>query len=165
MDWMWMAAAVPVAAVAAWLCWRPLKRLGRDIQMERARELFLLQRERLEAKFVQTAAASGKPRGLSWKSCDFGREVAFARERRTGHMAALVGVTIRFEAVAGGDMEGVAAVHNLREASAVFYLHRGHWETVGKAIFNMNPTEAVAHFHNQYELVGANPAPQRSCPG
>ena len=52
------------------------------------------------------------------------------------------------------DMEGVAAVGNLRNASAVFFFHRGHWMTVGKAVFNMNPNEAIAHFKNQYERVG-----------
>ena len=152
--WWWIAsAAVPFAGALAWLGWRPLKRLGREIKLERARELFLLQRERLEAKFVSAAAATGKPRGLRWKGCEFGDDVAFARERRTGHLAALVSVTIRFEAIAGSDMEGLPAVNNLRNASAVFFLQRGHWETVGKAVFNMNPNEAIEHFRNQYDLV------------
>ena len=48
-------------------------------------------------------------------------------------------------------MEGEPAVGNLRNASAVFFFHRGHWETVGKAVFNMNPGEAIDHFKNQYE--------------
>jgi hypothetical protein len=158
MNWLLiLSTAIPLAAVLLWLVWRPLRRLGREIQVERARELFLLQRERLEAKFVTAAGASGKPRGLRWKACEFGAEVAFARERRTGNVAALVGVTIRFEAVAGSDMEGLPAVNNLRDASAVFYFQRGHWETVGRTIFNMNPAQAVAHFHNQYELVAAAP--------
>ena len=159
MIWLLIGAtAIVLGGALAWLAWRPLRRLGRDIQIERARELFLLQRERLEARFVTAASNSGKPRGLHWKACEFGADVAFARERRTGHVAALVGVTIRFEAVAGSDMEGLPAVNNLRDASAVFYFQRGHWETVGKAIFNMNPEQAVAHFHNQYELVTAAPA-------
>ena len=62
-----------------------------------------------------------------------------------------MGVTIRFEAEPGGDMEGVEAVGNLRNASAVFYFAKGNWATVGRAVFNMNPGEALTHFKNQYE--------------
>jgi len=62
-------------------------------------------------------------------------------------------VTIQFEAIEGSDMEGLPAVGNLRNASAVFFFHRGHWDTVGKVVFNMNPNEAVLHFKNQYERI------------
>jgi hypothetical protein len=133
--------------------WRPLRSFGKEVQIERARELFKLQRERLEAQFLKAAAATGKPRGLRWKDCDWDSIVEFVRERRTGQIAALVGVTIQFEAIEGGEMEGVAAVGNLRNASAVFFFQKGHWLTVGKAVFNMNPNEALAHFKNQYERV------------
>jgi hypothetical protein len=155
MEWWWLIpAAVLVTAVVLLLLWRPLRSFGKAVQVERARELFKLQRERLEAQFLKAAAATGKPRGLRWKDCDWDDAVEFVRERKTHQIAALVAVTIRFEAVEGGDMEGVAAVGNLRNASAVFFFHRGHWMTVGKAVFNMNPNEAIAHFKNQYERVG-----------
>src|SRR5438132_10240385 len=161
MEWLWLLPAVVLLGVVLWLLWRPLRSLGKDIQVERARELFLLQRERLEAKFVTAAAATGKPRGLRWKDCAFERDVELARERQTGQLVALVPVTIQFEAVEGSDMEGLPAVGNLRNASAVFFFQRGHWHTVGKAIFNMNPDEAVAHFQNQYERVDAyRPSPR-----
>src|SRR5207302_11317939 len=114
---------------------------------------FKLQRERLEAHFLAAAAASGKPRGLRWTDIEWEPDVVFARERQTGQLAALVGASIRFEAVEGGDMEGLPAVGNLRNASAVFFFHRGQWHTVGKAIFNMNPGEAIEHFKNQYNRI------------
>ena len=41
----------------------------------------------------------------------------------------------------------------LRNASAVFFFHRGQWMTVGKAVFNMNPDETLAHFQGQYERI------------
>ena len=50
-------------------------------------------------------------------------------------------------------MEDNPNVGNLRNASAVFFFQHGHWNTVGKAVFNMNPGEAVEHFKNQYERV------------
>jgi hypothetical protein len=132
----------------SWLTfWR---RLGGP-NAEHARRVFQQQRERLELQFFQAAAASGKPRGLRWKAIDWESGAEFARERATGQLAALVGVTIRFEAVEGSDMEGLPAVGNLRNASAVFFFHRGRWHTTGRTVFNLNPDEALAHFGNQYE--------------
>ena len=154
--WPWiLVGGIPLGAAALFMAWRPLRRLGKGIQIERARELFLLQRERLEAKFVSAASATGKPRGLIWKDCDFENAVQLARERQTCQLVALVSVTIQFEAIEGSDMEGLPAVGNLRNASAVFFFHRGQWHTIGKAVFNLNPVEVIQHFKNQYEQVVA----------
>jgi hypothetical protein len=150
-----IVAAVAIILLAAMMAWRPLRRFGRQVQLERVREAFRLQRERLEAKFIETAQASGKPRGLRWKDCLFDSSVEFVRDKQTGEIAALVGVAIQFEAVEGSDMEGNPNVANLRNASAVFFFQKGHWNTVGKAVFNMNPGEAIEHFKNQYERVGS----------
>ncbi len=116
--------------------------------------MFKLQRERLETQFFKAASASGKPRGLRWLECQWGQPIEFVRDRQTGLFAALVAVTILFEAIEGGDMEGISAVSNLRNASGVFFFQAGQWSTVGRAIFNMNPDEAAAHFGNQYEKLG-----------
>lgn len=154
MPWVWLvvAGAVVLMAILA-LAWRSLRSLGREIQVERALELFRLQRELLEARFVTAAAATGKPRGLSWKDCNFESEIEVARDRHTAQLVALVQVTIQFEAVPGSDMEGLPAVANLRNASAVFYFQRGQWLTSGRAVFNLNPGEVIEHFRNQYERV------------
>jgi len=141
MAWRWLAL------------WRLFRR---SPSAERARRLFPQQREHLELQFFQAASASGKPRGLRWKACEWVPGAEFARERATGNLAALVGVVIQFEAVEGGDMEGMAAVGNLRNASAVFFFHGGQWRTTGKAVFNLNPDEALARLANQYERL-ANP--------
>jgi hypothetical protein len=139
MNWPWVTP------------WRWL----RGPNVPEARALFARQREHLEAKFFQAASHSGKPRGLRWKGCEWGSGVTFARERATGKLAALIGVTIRFEAVEGGDMEGLPAVGNLRHASAVFFFDRGRWHTVGRALFNLSPDEALEHFKNQYQRLEA----------
>ncbi len=156
-DWWW--AVVIVAGLIAggvFLLRRPLRRLGHEIQSERAQELFRLQRERLELLFLPAAAATGKPRGLRWMECTFDDDVVYARDRNSRELVALVGVTIRFEAVEGSDMEGLPAVANLRNASAVFYFHKGQWNTAGKCVFNLGPVEAVEHFRNRYERIGAD---------
>ena len=123
------------------------------------RELFALTRPRLEEEFFATAAASGKPRGLRWKACEWEPRVEFARERATGNYVALVGVVLQFEAIEGGDMEGLPAVGNLRNASAVFFFHGGAWRTTGKAVFNLNPDEALARFKNQYDRLPPSSVP------
>jgi hypothetical protein len=153
MDWYWglalgiLAALVLGMLVAIWL------QLHAASASRRARELFFRQREHLEAKFFTAASSSGKPRGLRWLTCDWERDVEFGRDRRTGKLAALAAVTIRFEAVEGSDMEGLPAVGNLRPASAVFFFDRGQWHTTGKTVFNLSPAEAIQHF--KYERVAA----------
>jgi hypothetical protein len=135
------------------LAWRPLRRLFHEMQAERARELFALQRERLEAKFLEAAAASGKPRGLRWRDCEWESEVQFAKDRASHEINALVGVTISFEPIEGSEIEEWPAVRDLRQATGVFFFHKGHWHTHGRAIFNMDPRQALAHFREQYEPV------------
>src|SRR4051794_23570043 len=98
-DWLLVGAAAVVLGAVAVMVWRPMRRLGREVIVERARESFRLQRERLEAKFFDAAARSGKPRGLYWKECSFENPIEMARDRRSGEIIALVPVTISFEAV------------------------------------------------------------------
>ena len=85
--------------------------------------------------------------------CDFDDEVTFARDRQNRQLRALVGVTISFEAVEGGDMEDVEAVGNLRAATAVFLFGHGQWHTDGRAVFNLNPDETIRHFGHELEPV------------
>ena len=106
----------------------------------------------LQTTFLHIARSTGKPRGLRWTHCDWSDSIAFARDRQTGQLLALAGVTISFEAIEGGDMEGVEAVGNLRNASAVFFFD-GDWRTVGRVVFNLNPDEAIEHFKATYERV------------
>lgn len=140
------------------LAWRPYQRARRNTLWARARRDFHRQREQLEAKFVKLAAGSGKPRGLRWIDCDFENDVTYARDRGTHQLSAFVAVTISFEAIEGGGMEEVEAVGNLRAATAVFQFERDRWATQGRAIFNLNPTEAIQYYQAKLELVGHEPA-------
>jgi hypothetical protein len=140
---------VGVALGFAWLRERRPKR----VNLERARKLFHLRREWLEAKFFTLAAGSGKPRGLEWADCDFEDAVSFARDRHTGRLRALVGVTVRFRAIEGGGMEDNPNVGNLRAASAIFLLDGEDWSTDGRVLFNLNPLQAIEHFRQELEVV------------
>ena len=99
------------------------------------------------------ASSSGKPRGLEWVDCDFDDSVSFARDRHTGRLRALVGLTIRFRAIEGGGMEDNPNVNNLRAASAVFHLDGDEWGTDGRALMNLNPVQAIEHYRQELEMV------------
>ncbi len=119
-------------------------------ELASARAAFLAQRETLEAKFFELAAASGKPRGLRWVKGDWQPATTFAREATTGLLTAFVSIELHFEAIEGGDMEDVAAVGTVRDACAMFHYQRGRWGTGGKALFNMNATDAIARLGGQF---------------
>lgn len=141
---------VAVALAIAWPRW---KQRQAEVMLDHARREFHLRREWLEASFLKLASKTGLPRGLKWVDCDFDNPVCLARDRSSGHLRALVGVTIAFSAIAGGGMEDVEAVGNLRAATAVFRFENGAWTTDGWAIFNLNPSEAIEHYHRELELV------------
>ncbi len=148
-------AAATSLLIAAVALRKPLRAWRERREAERARGDFRRQREVLEAKFFDLAAASGKPRGLRWVDCDWLEAVTFARDRNTGLLTAFVAVNIRFEAIEGGDMEDVAAVGNIRDAAAVFHYQRGQWGTGGRALFNMNPADALDRLSEQFAPVEA----------
>jgi hypothetical protein len=145
--WLWVivVAAVPVIV----LLWR-LYRLGREVQAARARESFRLQHEHLEALVLEKASASGVPRGLRWLACRFAPESEFAKERKTGRIIVIVGVTVEFQAIEGGDMEGIAAVPLPRQGCAVLQFARGEWTTAGRVIFNLSPNQVIEKFAHDY---------------
>ena len=64
-------------------------------------------------------------------------------------MTALVGMEISFEAIEGGGMEEVEAVGDRKYATAVFITVNKQWRTEGRAIMNLEPDEAIAHFGSQ----------------
>jgi hypothetical protein len=154
MNWFdpWLLL-VPIAGLLVLLlAWR-FYGLGGAIQAERARELFRLQHERIEKAFLAKAASTGLPRGLRWISCDFSHEAEFARERSTRKIVALVAVTVGFEAIEGGDMEGLAAVPLPRHGSAVLHFVRGEWTTDGRVMFNLSPLQVLEQFASNYDPI------------
>jgi hypothetical protein len=118
-----------------------------------ARRDFHRQRERLEAKFVQLGSYPTNREVPRWMDCDFEDDVAFARNRTTGELTALVGVTIEIEELespsAKSDEEG-----NQRAATAVFRFLGNRWDTDGRAIFNFTPTEAIRFYQRDLEMIG-----------
>lgn len=150
--WLWMLGIGAAGLGLFYLFWRTRKQ-DTAWPVTRSMAIFEKRRPSLQAAFFQAASQSGKPRGLRWTDCQWSDAIEWVRDRRTGQLLALVGVAISFAAIEGGDMEGVEAVSNLRNASAVFFFHDGDWHTAGHVIFNLNPDEAVEHFKGGYERV------------
>jgi hypothetical protein len=148
-----IAAAVVLVLIVVFAVGRPALARLRRRRAARALKQFRLQREQLEAHFFSRAGSLGKPRGLRWLECDWQSDVTFGRDVKTGILTAFVGVNIRFESLEGGDMEGVEAVGMVRDAAALFHYQRGRWGTGGRALFNMNPSDALVRFKGQIEPI------------
>lgn len=140
-----VAASIIVLAAGVW--WRRRRRIPDGPKL---RAGFEACRADLERSFFELAAASGKPRGLRWKSVEFGEDRLFLRDRRTSEWLALRAVTIAFEAIPGSDMEGLPAVGNLRCGWAVF-VWRGGWQATGRTILNLGPEEVLRQLAGRYE--------------
>jgi hypothetical protein len=156
-----IATVAAVATVAVVLAVRPIQAARQAERLARAQRDFHRQREPLEAKFIERAAASGKPRGLRWLDVDFEDDVVYARDRRSGRLKALVAIDVSFEAVAGGGMEEVEAVSNVRAATAEFVHDGTRWQTAGRVYFNLVPTATVEYLCRDLELVAEEHAAPR----
>ena len=149
----WLFALTVLFLVVGLVVWPWWRRRLQTSSLQRGRETFRRRREWLEARFLTLAERSGRPRGLRWAQCDFDDDIAFARDRTSGRLRALVGVTIQFEAVEGEGMEDVEAVAHAKAATAVFRLDGPEWETDGRAYFNLNPAQTIEHYHHELETV------------
>ena len=155
MGW-WLGIGLAVLGVIS-VTAVPLAARWQRREAHHATRLFQQQRAQLQVTFLEMARSIGKPRGLRWLDCDWLDAVTFARDRQSQLLTAFAGVNIRFEAIEGGDMEDVAAVSTVRDAVAVFHFQNGAWGTGGKALFNMNPQEAIERLVAQFEpLAGGN---------
>ena len=151
-----------LAGVATAIAIRPM-RLARQAEwLARAQRDFHRQREPLEARFIDRAAARGKPRGLRWVDVDFDDEVVYARDRRSRQLKALVAIEVSFEAVAGGGMEDVENVAKAKAATAEFLHDGSRWTTEGKVYFNLAPSATVKYLASDMELVEEQPAVGRA---
>jgi hypothetical protein len=154
LEWT-IAALVCVAGIFGGIVIAKRKALlFRQHQFTEAQAQFQGMREQLEAKFLQRAGLSGRPRGLRWADCEFESDVAYARDRQSGQLSAFVAVSIKFEAVPGGGMEEVEAVHQRKYGTAVFrYDPKQRWVPDPQPMFNLNPDEAVQRLHEALEPV------------
>jgi hypothetical protein len=143
----WLVLAVFVVVAAALML-----RRQRAARRRRRRELAIAEfdatRPGLEPEFLAAASATGRPRGLLWTACRLDGPPLFAADRMSDELYALVGATVSFAAIEGGDMEEVEAVGNLRAGTAVFVHRNGAWTTDGRAVFNLDPAGTLNHYRD-----------------
>jgi hypothetical protein len=144
---------LPVVGLLLFLGAWWLYRLGREVQAERARESFRLQKERLEEVVLKAAAASGKPRGLRWVSCRFTDEFTLVRDKATRRLAALIPVTVLFDPLPDVEMVDVPAATEPRQATAVLHFRRGEWVSDGQTLFNVTPVDAIRLHGREFDPV------------
>jgi hypothetical protein len=157
-----VAGVAMVAILAVVLALRPLHAARQAERLARAQRDFHRQREPLEAKFIERAAATGKPRGLRWLDVDFDDDVVYARDRRSGRLKALVAIEVSFEAIAGGGMEDVEAVGRAKAATAEFVHDGNRWQTYGRVFFNLAPQATVKYLAGDLEMVAEEQATPRA---
>jgi len=104
---------------------------------------FDAERQNLQREFLAHAKASGKPRGLTWKTCEWLSTFTLTYDQQTDMHTMFCGVNVSFEAIEGGDMEGVEAVAMVRDGSAVFHRQGNRWGSGGRVLFNVSAADAA----------------------
>lgn len=149
----WILVAVAVLAILAYFLWRPLQSAARDARLAQARKGFHRQREWLEARFIRLASAHVGPESPRWSDCDFDDAVSYVRNRNTGELSAFVAVTVALESTSPS-LSANDLMRNLRAGTAVFRFSNDRWETDGRVILNLSPSEAIRFYRNDLEMVG-----------
>ena len=111
-------------------------------------------RDNFQSAYFSTAAATGIPRGLRWIRCEWpSAPPVLMKDRTTGEHSLLVSVNLSFEAIEGGDMEDVAAVSTVRDATAVFMWKQSRWVPSGRTLFNLCPSDAADRLSTSHAVV------------
>ncbi len=94
MAWYLGILVVAVALLLAVYLLLPRRKTTVVLRFAQAKRKFHIQREWLEARFLQRAEAHVKPNAPRWADCTFADDVAYVRNRVTGELSAFVAVTI-----------------------------------------------------------------------
>ena len=149
--WFFLLAVIALG-VGSRMVWKPLQAARMRSRLAGARRSFHWQRERLEFKFLQIAWANAGHDGPRWSDCEFDDDVSYVRSRNTHEISAFVRVTIAME---DGEFPiQPDPLHGHRWGTAVFRFDRNHWETDGRAILDLSPSEAIQFYRDDLEIVG-----------
>jgi len=151
--WIILATALLGFSAIA-IIWRPMLTSWREARLAEACRDFHLQRERLEVKFMILGMVEDRGAEDRWSDCRFDDDVAYARNRDSGELSALVAVTLHLDEPFDPLMIENELGDSSCEATAVFRFDGRHWDTEGRAIFNLTPTEAIHFFERDLEMVG-----------
>jgi hypothetical protein len=147
---IWLVILPACLVAAGIIVRRPLRQFTEEMHVDHARELFRMQREWLEARFLGALAKIDPAERLRWEDACWHDEVLWARDRQTRRLLALIGV--HFDATLFDDLAGSAPRH----ATALFEFRKGRWCADGKRLDEIRPDEAVRR-NQRFERVVTHP--------
>ena len=160
----WLTTTIVAFTIATLLIWYRVRAIMWQRVFLRAKRDFRWQRERLEAKFVHIGQQRVGSAIRRWVDCEFDDEVTFVRSRLTRQLSAFVSVTITLESIFPG-VEAHEASNSippflsepnskvLRIATGVFVYNGSHWDTDGRIVFNLSPSETIRFYRRDLEAV------------
>jgi hypothetical protein len=175
LQWFLVAASV-LLPLSVLVLSRTVFRKPRRPNFERAKRLFRLQREQLEAKFIDLAQVSPNRGTSRWLDCLFDDEVTYVCNKRTNQLSAFVAITVtlpssrpfrEFEQGYSADAAiqealGFPTAGTVRLATAIFMFQQDNWMTEGRAIFNMSPAETARFYQHDLKIVGDHTTAMKS---
>jgi hypothetical protein len=151
--WLFIAVLAAVIALAAGRIMYGWYRRRAVINIREALAQFRIQREHLEARFLDLACRRGEPPGWIWEECEFEDGVVLARKRGTNSLRALVRINIFLESIVGGDSGDGGPETAVVAATAIFLLNGDRWMTEGRTVINLDPEEMVERFASELQRV------------
>ena len=106
-------------------------------------------------RWFAAAAATGKPRGLTWLGYEPAGDPLVVRDG--DRLLSLLPAVVRFEPVPDGELADVPQAREPRTVVAVFEFRDGRWETDGRTVFNLTPAEFVAREPTRYRPLAKTP--------
>jgi hypothetical protein len=141
------AGLVPLCVLAAWLVVRrPVRSIVEDRDFSKARDLFRLQREGLEARFLASLGRLDPIERLRGEDAHWHDDVVWARDRQSRRLLALVGVHFDADPITSFPDEPP------RQATALFEFRKGRWNADGRHIDEIRPDEAFLR-HREFEPI------------
>lgn len=160
--WWLITTIIAVSIATFFICYRIRLAMWHRLFLRAKRE-FRWQRERLEAKFVQIGQQRAGSAIRRWGNCDFDDEVTFVRSRVNGQLSAFVSVEITLESI----FSSIEAHEDdlispflaepqqkiVRNATGIFVYNKSHWDTTGRTIYNLSPSETIRFYRRDLEAV------------
>lgn len=153
-EWWWILIPLGFGAAAGAILWLP--RVRAALQYHRLVEIrrqFHRQRERLEMKFLFLASRGTLAPGAHWMDCEFEDEVAYVRNRKTGQLCALVGILL----IKRHPLDFLSTSSRCRVGTAIFRFARNRWDTDGRAVLNLSPSETIRFYQDALEVLDQEP--------
>ncbi len=155
MRWLIWAVLLPSCLTALGLiAWWSYQRFAEVFRFDRARDQFRLQREWLEARFLNSLTRTDPIERLRWEDAHWRDEIVWARDRKSRRLLALI--EVHFDPDPFDDLPD----HPPRLTTVLFEYHKGHWTADGRRLDEIRPSEAFLR-DRQFEPVALPPTSPR----